>query len=181
MLGGTGPINVAVTLDNLGDVLSPGNSPGIQDYTVSQSWSSFSYDWEVNNFTGTTTGTDFDQIGITGSLDLTGGSRSYILNVLELTAGNVAGLVPNFSAPAPRSLKFEILARVSVQARMYLGRRDGETSKTGAWERFYPPIDMRPSSETIPGVCRAADDRDDGSSSVSPLHLAPAEKRQVMA
>ncbi len=96
VLGGTGPINVAVTLDNLGDVLAPGNSPGIQNYTVGQTWASFSYDWEVNDFTGTTAGTDFDQIGITGTLNLTGGSGSYILNLLGLTAGDVAGLVPNF-------------------------------------------------------------------------------------
>jgi autotransporter-associated beta strand protein len=97
VLGGTGPINVAVTLDNTGDVLSPGNSPGIQNYTVGQSWSSFSYDWEINNFTGTTAGTDFDQIVSGSTLDLTGTSGSYILNVLGLTAGNVAGSVPNFS------------------------------------------------------------------------------------
>ena len=100
VLGGNGPIGVSVTLDNLGDVLSPGNSPGIQTYTVGQSWNSFSYDWEINDFsavTGLTAGSDFDQIGITGSLNLTGGSGSYILNVLGLTAGDVAGLVPNFS------------------------------------------------------------------------------------
>jgi autotransporter-associated beta strand protein len=97
VLGGTGPINASVTLDNLGDVLSPGNSPGIQTYTVGQSWGAFSYDWEVNDFTGTTAGTHFDQIGITGTIDLTGGSGSYILNVLGLTAGDVAGLVPDFS------------------------------------------------------------------------------------
>lgn len=97
VLGGTGPINVAVTLDNTGDVLAPGNSPGIQNYTVGQTWASFSYDWEVNDFTGTTAGTDFDQIGITGTLGLGGGSGSYILNVLGLTAGDVAGLTPNFS------------------------------------------------------------------------------------
>lgn len=61
---------------------------------------------------------------------------------------------------------------VSVQAGFYLGRRDGETSKTRALERFYPPFDTRPRSETIPGGCRAVEDRDDGSSSASPLHFA---------
>jgi autotransporter-associated beta strand protein len=96
VLGGTGTVNATITLDNVGDVLSPGNSPGIQAYTPAQTWSSFSYDWEVNNFTGATAGTDFDQI--TGSsFALTGVSGSYILNVLGLTAGNVAGLTPNFS------------------------------------------------------------------------------------
>ena len=96
VLGGTGRINT-VTLDDLGDVLAPGNSPGILSFTSSQNWSSFSYDWEVNDFTSTTAGTAFDQIGITGVLALSGGSGSYILNVLGLTAGDVAGLTPNFS------------------------------------------------------------------------------------
>ena len=97
VLGGTGTVGTSVTLDNLGDVLSPGNSPGIQNYTPAQTWSSFSYDWEVNNFTGTTAGTAFDQIGVGGTLNLNGGSGSYILNVLGLTAGDVSGNVPNFS------------------------------------------------------------------------------------
>ena len=97
VLSGTGTVGTSVTLDNLGDVLSPGNSPGIQNYTPAQTWSSFSYDWEVNNFTGTTAGTAFDQIGVGGTLNLNGGSGSYILNVLGLTAGDVSGNVPNFS------------------------------------------------------------------------------------
>ena len=95
VLGGSGTIGASVTLDNFGDTLSPGNSPGIQTFTSAQAWSSFSYDWEVNNFTGTTAGTDFDQIGLGSTLDLTGGS--YILNILSLTASNVGGNVPNFS------------------------------------------------------------------------------------
>ncbi len=97
VLGGTGTINASVTLDNLGDTLSPGNSPGILSFTPAQTWSSFSYDWEVNDFTGTIGGTDFDQIGLASTLDLSGGSGSYILNVLGLTALDAPGLVPNFS------------------------------------------------------------------------------------
>lgn len=52
--GSSGPIGVAITLNNVGDVLSPGNSPDVQSYTVAQSWNSFSYDWEVNDFDGIT-------------------------------------------------------------------------------------------------------------------------------
>jgi autotransporter-associated beta strand protein len=96
ILGGAGTIGATVTLDNIGDTLSPGNSPGIQTFTEAQTWSSFSYDWEVNNFTGTTAGTDFDQLGL-NALNLTGGPASYTLNVLSLTASNAAGNVPNFS------------------------------------------------------------------------------------
>jgi autotransporter-associated beta strand protein len=97
VLGGTGTIDISIILDNLGDTLSPGNSPGIQNYTAAQSWSSFSYDWEVNHFTGTTAGTDFDQISLGSTLNLSGGSGSYILNVIGLNALNESGLVPDFS------------------------------------------------------------------------------------
>lgn len=95
VLSGTGTIGSAVTLDDLGDVLSPGDSPGILPFNTSQAWSSYSYDWEVNDWTGTTAGTAFDQVTITGGLDLTG--TAYQLNLLSLTSGNAAGLVPNFS------------------------------------------------------------------------------------
>jgi autotransporter-associated beta strand protein len=94
-LGGSGTINAAVTLNSLDDVLAPGNSPGILTFSTSQTWNSYTYEWEVNNWTGTTAGTDFDQIGITGALDLSG--SSYVLDILSLTSGNVAGNVPNFS------------------------------------------------------------------------------------
>jgi autotransporter-associated beta strand protein len=95
---GTGDIGTAITLDSLADKLAPGNSPGIQEYTVAQTWGSFTYQWETNNFTGTTAGTDFDQLGITGSLTLTGAAaNSYALDILSLTGSNTSGLVPNFA------------------------------------------------------------------------------------
>ena len=97
VLGGTGPINAVVTLNDLGDTLSPGNSPGIQSFQTGQTWSSFSYDCEMNNFVGNTAGTDYDRIGITGGLTLSGGASSYILNVLSLTGSNAPGNVVNFS------------------------------------------------------------------------------------
>jgi fibronectin-binding autotransporter adhesin len=96
--GGTGTLNAALTLDNVGDVLSPGNSPGIQTFGVDQSWASNSYDWELNDWTASVAGTNIDQINITGNLTLTGATPgSYILNVLSLTSGNLTGDVPNFS------------------------------------------------------------------------------------
>ena len=103
ILGGSGTINAAVTLNSLDDVLAPGNSPGTLTFGQTQTWDSYTYQWEVNNWTGTTAGTDFDQIGITGSLDLSG--SSYVLDILSLTSGNVAGNVPNFSETADRSWK----------------------------------------------------------------------------
>lgn len=96
-LSGTGTINTALTLNNVGDTLSPGNSPGILQFGTNQTWESFTYLWETNNFTGDSAGTDFDRIAITGSLALSGGLGDYVLDLTSLTAGNAPGDVPNFS------------------------------------------------------------------------------------
>lgn len=97
ILSGTGSVNKTLTLDNTGDTLSPGNSPGIMNFGVNQSWSSFTYVWESNNWTGVTAGVDFDKISINGNLTLTGGTGSYILDIVSLTSGNSTGQIPNFS------------------------------------------------------------------------------------
>ncbi len=73
ILAGTGVIGSATPLSNVGDTLSPGNSaPGILTFNTSQSWNSFSYVWQTNNYTSHIPGTTQDQIAITGSLTLTG-------------------------------------------------------------------------------------------------------------
>lgn len=97
ILGGTGEFNLALDLNNIGDTLSPGNSPGIMPFTMSQEWTAFTYIWETNNFIGTTAGTDFDQITIDGQLTLTGGIGDYELDIVSLTAANQPGDVENFS------------------------------------------------------------------------------------
>ncbi|CAN5391983.1 hypothetical protein BH09VER1_BH09VER1_08090 [soil metagenome] len=97
ILSGTGAISTAVVLDNVGDTLSPGNSPGTMTFGVSQTFNSFTYQWETNNFVGTAAGTDFDQIAIVGGLNLTGGTGAYFLDLNSLTALNVAGNVGNFT------------------------------------------------------------------------------------
>ena len=98
ILGGTGTLNAALTLNNVGDTLSPGNSPGVMGFGVGQSWGSNSYDWELNDWVASVAGTNIDQVQITGSLTLTGAAAgSYVLNVLSLTAGNTPGNVPNFA------------------------------------------------------------------------------------
>lgn len=98
-IAGSGSIGASVALDSLSDKLAPGNSPGIQNYGTSQTWNAFTYQWETNNFTGTTAGADFDQITVTGSLtlDLAG---SYAVDLLSLTALNAGGDVANFSETA---------------------------------------------------------------------------------
>jgi hypothetical protein len=94
-LAGTGTVTGSVGLTSLTSVLSPGNSPGILPFGTSQSWNSFTYDWESNDWTGTVAGTAFDQIAITGGLTLSP-SGSYQLDLLSLTAGNISGTIPNY-------------------------------------------------------------------------------------
>jgi len=95
-IGGTGTINGSLAVTSAQNILSPGNSPGTLEFSSSQSWESYTYLWEVNDWAGTTAGTDFDQIRITGGLSLSE-TGSYFLDINSLTAGNVVGDVPNFS------------------------------------------------------------------------------------
>ena len=88
---GSGTISAPMTLNSIDQVLSPGNSPGIQDFGVSQTWESFTYDWELNDWIDSVVGTSIDQIQITGGLTLSG--TSYALNILSLDALNAAGFV----------------------------------------------------------------------------------------
>jgi fibronectin-binding autotransporter adhesin len=95
-VSGSGTLNVDLALNNIADTLSPGNSPGILPLGVSQNWSAFTYDWEINDWTGGIAGTDFDQITIAGSLTLNN-ANLYEINVLSLLAGNTSGDVFNFA------------------------------------------------------------------------------------
>lgn len=95
-LSGNATLAVDLGLSSTASVISPGNSPGISEFTTTQNWTAYTYDWEINDFTGTTAGTDFDNIAITtGGLNLTGGT-SYVLNVISLMGDNTSGIVPNF-------------------------------------------------------------------------------------
>jgi len=97
-LTGSGTLNVALALNSTNDVLAPGNSPGTMTLGVSQTWNSFTYEWETNNFTGTEAGTNYDLIAITGTLNLTANTAgSYILDLVSLMGDNASGNVPNFS------------------------------------------------------------------------------------
>jgi autotransporter-associated beta strand protein len=97
-LRGNGRINAAMTLDSIYSVLAPGNSPGSLTFGESQSWASYTYQWEVNDWVSSTPATNFDVINISGGLNLTGNAtNSYVLNVLSLTAANVTGDVQNFA------------------------------------------------------------------------------------
>jgi len=96
-IAGGGTVNGAVTLNNVNQTISPGNSPGIVSFDTGQTWDSFTYVWELNDWTAAVAGTNFDQIAITGALDLSGaGTDDIVLDITSLTAGDVPGDVPNF-------------------------------------------------------------------------------------
>jgi fibronectin-binding autotransporter adhesin len=134
-LSGSGTVSVDLALNSTAQTLAPGNSPGIQTLATTQNWSSFTYEWETNNFIGTTVGTDFDQIAITGDLNLTGNTAgSYVLDILSLTSGNLAGGVPDF---AETSRTWNILTTTgsinSFNAAYWTLNTDGFTSDP-AWQ-----------------------------------------------
>ena len=150
-LSGTGAVNVAVALDSLTDTLSPGNSPGTQGYGTSQAWSSFTYEWEVNDFTNPTAGTAFDQITITGNLALDT-LNPYVLDILSLTAGNLAGNVTNF---AETNRNWAVLSTTGGitgfnAANWNLNTTGFTNSHTGAWSLAQSGNDLVLSYTAVP-------------------------------
>jgi fibronectin-binding autotransporter adhesin len=98
-LSGTGTIGTAVTV-GVGNILSPGNSPGVQSYTSGLTFGpGGQYTWEINNWAGSA-GTGYDQLAVSGSaLNITATSgTTFTIAVTGLTAGNTSGAVPNFGA-----------------------------------------------------------------------------------
>jgi autotransporter-associated beta strand protein len=82
-----------------GDIISPGNSPGMAT-TVAQTWAAAgTYLWEINSATGTA-GADpgWDTLMGTGTLDITAiDGAEFNIALKSLTLSNAAGLVANFN------------------------------------------------------------------------------------
>jgi fibronectin-binding autotransporter adhesin len=79
LLGGSGTVG-AVTLKS-GSLLSPGNSPGTLT-AASSSWASGStYQWQIDNATGTA-GTNWDVFSVTGVLDMSALSSTAQMNLV---------------------------------------------------------------------------------------------------
>lgn len=94
-LSGSGTVNASLALNDLSRILSPGNSPGTQTIGGNQTWSGFTYEWEINNFSNlANTATSVDLLSLNGRLTLGG---TYKLDIISLTAGNLRGSVENFS------------------------------------------------------------------------------------
>jgi len=93
LLGGSGTVG-AVTLKS-GSLLTPGNSPGLLT-AASSSWASGStYEWQIDNATGTA-GTNWDVFSVTGDLDMSALSSTAKMNlVLESLS------IANYSTTSP--------------------------------------------------------------------------------
>jgi fibronectin-binding autotransporter adhesin len=92
-ISGNGTIATLVTV-GAGGVLSPGNSPGVQEYAAGLVWEpDGEYVWETNALSGTA-GTNWDVIEVSGSaLDLSGLSSTdqFILDLTTLGGDNLPG------------------------------------------------------------------------------------------
>jgi autotransporter-associated beta strand protein len=108
-LAGTGTVTGAVTVNGTGTIAPGQVGPGT--LTVGPStWARTAggtarYAWKVNNWTGTTAGTDFSQLLSIGPLALTtvNPTDMFTVQVVGLTAANAAGAVPNFNAAISRT------------------------------------------------------------------------------
>lgn len=106
-ISGTGEIASVVTA-GAGAILSPGNSPGIQEYSSGLVWNpGGTYVWETNALLGTA-GTNWDVIAVSGGpLDLSGLSslNQFVLDPTTLGAGNIPGALGGYE---PGTYAFDI-------------------------------------------------------------------------
>ena len=96
LVGGSGTFNGAVTLKS-GSLLNPGNSPGTLTASLATWEAGSTYNWEINNATGTA-GTNWDVFSVTGALDLSALSSSAQMN-LVLNSLSIANYSTSTSYP----------------------------------------------------------------------------------
>jgi autotransporter-associated beta strand protein len=103
-LSGSGTLG-QLTLGN-GGILAPGNSPGTLS-TGETIWESGgAFEWEVNDAAGIVS-TNWDLLNVTGGLTITAtDANPFSINLVSLTAADIAGQVPNFNANANASWTF---------------------------------------------------------------------------
>jgi fibronectin-binding autotransporter adhesin len=94
-LGGIGTVGTLVVQN--GGTISPGNSPGILNVNGNTTWQNGgNYNWQLLDATGTA-GTGWDQLAITGALDLAGlTAGGFNVNVWSLSSALVNGNALNF-------------------------------------------------------------------------------------
>jgi autotransporter-associated beta strand protein len=95
VLSGTGGIATPIVTGS-GAVLSPGNSPGTQEFAAGLSWApGGAYAWELNSLSGAA-GSNSDLVTVSGSaLDLSalgpGAGQRFTINLTTLTGSNTLG------------------------------------------------------------------------------------------
>lgn len=98
----TGPVNI-----NLGGTLAPGNSPGSISLGATTYNDGGTYQWEINNWTGTNRGTDFDFQNTTGTLSVASTPGTFPTNTFKINVtglnGNAPGNIANFDPSHSRS------------------------------------------------------------------------------
>jgi len=52
VIKGSGNLSSSLVLDSTDQTRSPGSSPGILSLSASQTWESFTYEWELNSWPG---------------------------------------------------------------------------------------------------------------------------------
>ncbi|GAB5559230.1 MAG: autotransporter-associated beta strand repeat-containing protein [Synoicihabitans sp.] len=103
-LSGSGTIG-QLTLGN-GGILAPGNSPGTLSASDTTWEGGATFEWEVNNAAGIVS-TNWDLLNITGGLTINATSGNlFTINLVSLTAADLAGQVPNFNPDANASWTF---------------------------------------------------------------------------
>ncbi|GAB5559231.1 MAG: hypothetical protein SynsKO_08780 [Synoicihabitans sp.] len=99
--GSIGELNVGN-----GGILAPGNSPGTLNAGNTTWEGAAAFEWEVNDAAGIVS-TNWDLLNITGGLSITATEANpFSINLVSLTAGDVAGEVPNFDANSDASWTF---------------------------------------------------------------------------
>lgn len=116
MISGTGEIASVVTA-GAGAILSPGNSPGIQEYSSGLVWNpGGTYVWETNALLGTA-GTNWDVIAVSGGpLNLSGLSslNRFVLDPTTLDAGDMPGTLGGGYEPGTYAFDIATFATLLV-------------------------------------------------------------------
>lgn len=99
-ISGEGTVNSQVNLTHINQMISPGSSPGNLTFNGEQNWESFTYEWELNDWSGD--GGSYDTVTVAGELVLNS-EGIYLLKIHSLTQDGNAGSVYNFDPQEDRS------------------------------------------------------------------------------
>ncbi|HWL53721.1 MAG TPA: autotransporter-associated beta strand repeat-containing protein [Chthoniobacteraceae bacterium] len=91
---GTGTIASALAFNDIHQVIAPGEGKSTLSFGTSQSWEALTYEWGITQWDAAEEG--YDQIAITGDLDLSGATAIW-LTLNTFTMEGDSGLLTDFS------------------------------------------------------------------------------------